>query len=174
MLSSIYKSRKKWRTISELKSLLKYFYMWSLIVAPSKNGEQFKPNTTEVKRFTATSGSFSTKLLIYRNLRKSLSSSTSLMFKNAALISLVNPYLYALNLTKMSSIFGSRQGPAFKNSLREGPFLLALDFCGVPVITINRSMRDVMNCTWRPWVTNINWHGLMYSFLFLNYFVIFV
>ena len=72
MLSFIYKSRKKCSTISELKSLLKYFSIWYLFVTPSKNGEKFKPKKSDVKRFTITSDSISSMLLIHRNLRKSV------------------------------------------------------------------------------------------------------
>ena len=56
MVLSIYKFRKKCSRITEVKPLLRYFSIWYLIVTQSINGEQFKLNTTEIERFTITSG----------------------------------------------------------------------------------------------------------------------
>ena len=47
------------------------------------------------------------------------------MFKNADCISLRIAYLYNLNRTKISNIFGNKEGPESKLSLTDGSFWFA-------------------------------------------------
>ena len=145
MLSFIYKSRKKCSTISELKSLLKYFSIWYLFVTPSKNGEKFKPKKSDVKRFTITSNSISSMLLIHRNLRKSVLYNNSNVQKRR--FDITRQHIFVRHKSNQNGKYVWEE--VSNDSLREGPLLLAL---ASYTTLIYRAMRDVMNCTWRPWV----------------------
>ena len=63
--------------------------------------------------------------LTLKNLKKSLSSSATRMFKNVDCMSLRIVYLLDLNHTKMSNIFGNKEGPECKISLIQGQFWFA-------------------------------------------------
>ena len=96
------------------------------MVAPSKNGEQFNPKSTEVNRLTTTSGLSFLISSTHKNHKKSRYLSRIPIFKKADLISLIIPYLYNRNRISRSNILGNKQDPVSKQLFKDGPLTFEL------------------------------------------------